>query len=178
MARVDFCRPRRGVDGVPVAGEYEIKNALDMKILDSRRWWIIHRALCDGLCRRRCTNEARRSGTSWHRGRQDQSAPVASIERWNGNAPAHHCAVGVGRLAGRLEKLEALLKIEVVRVCENPTYSKNSIKALIMIALSAPRRSELGAAASQKNGISVSVQEGLSLGRCGTYGVHRAVRKH
>jgi hypothetical protein len=92
--------------------------------------------------------------------------------------PRPPLCVGVGHFAGWLEKLEASLEIEVVRVCENPTYSKNSIKALIMIALSAPRRSELGAAASQKNGISVSVQEGLSLGSCGTYGIHRAVRKH
>jgi L-arabinose isomerase len=41
----------------------------------------------------------------------------AFLERWNGNPPAHHCAVGVGNLAGKLEKLGALLDINVVRVC-------------------------------------------------------------
>jgi L-arabinose isomerase len=41
----------------------------------------------------------------------------AFLERWNGNAPAHHCAVGVGNLAGKLEKLGALLDLNVVRVC-------------------------------------------------------------
>jgi L-arabinose isomerase len=39
------------------------------------------------------------------------------MEKWNGNAPAHHCAVGVGHLASKLEKLGALLEIDVVRVC-------------------------------------------------------------
>jgi L-arabinose isomerase len=39
------------------------------------------------------------------------------LERWNSNAPAHHCAVGVGHLARKLEKLGALLEIDVVRVC-------------------------------------------------------------
>ena len=41
----------------------------------------------------------------------------AFMERWNGHAPAHHCAVGVGHLASKLEKLGALLEIDVVRVC-------------------------------------------------------------
>jgi L-arabinose isomerase len=41
----------------------------------------------------------------------------AFLEKWNGNAPAHHCAVGVGHLATVLEKLAALLEIDVVQVC-------------------------------------------------------------
>jgi L-arabinose isomerase len=41
----------------------------------------------------------------------------AFIERWNEQAPAHHCAVGVGHVADKLEKLGKLLGIEVVRVC-------------------------------------------------------------
>ena len=36
---------------------------------------------------------------------------------WNAQGPAHHCAVGVGRLAGRIEKLGRLLGMETVRVC-------------------------------------------------------------
>jgi L-arabinose isomerase len=39
------------------------------------------------------------------------------LQRWNEQAPAHHCAVGVGHVAARLEKLGKLLGIEVVRVC-------------------------------------------------------------
>ena len=36
---------------------------------------------------------------------------------WNAQGPAHHCAVGVGHLAGKIEKLGRLLRIETVRVC-------------------------------------------------------------
>jgi len=39
------------------------------------------------------------------------------VESWNAQGPAHHCAVGVGHLAGQLYKLGALLKLEVVQVC-------------------------------------------------------------
>lgn len=39
------------------------------------------------------------------------------VERWNEQGPAHHCAVGVGHLATRIEKLGRLLGLEVVRVC-------------------------------------------------------------
>lgn len=36
---------------------------------------------------------------------------------WNGQGPAHHCAVGVGHIAGKLNKLAALLGMECTRVC-------------------------------------------------------------
>lgn len=39
------------------------------------------------------------------------------IHRWNEQAPAHHCAVGVGNIANKLEKLGSLLNMEVVRIC-------------------------------------------------------------
>ncbi len=39
------------------------------------------------------------------------------VEQWNGRGPAHHCAVGLGHVASKLEKLAALLEIEAVRVC-------------------------------------------------------------
>ncbi len=39
------------------------------------------------------------------------------IQRWNEQAPAHHCAVGLGHVGGKLDKLGKLLGIEVVRVC-------------------------------------------------------------
>ena len=39
------------------------------------------------------------------------------VEEWNSHGPAHHCAVGVGHLAARLEKLGNLLDLKFVRVC-------------------------------------------------------------
>lgn len=38
------------------------------------------------------------------------------VERWNEQGPAHHCAVGVGNIATRLEKLGRLLGLEVTRI--------------------------------------------------------------
>jgi L-arabinose isomerase len=39
------------------------------------------------------------------------------VNDWNSHGPAHHCAVGVGRLGGKIEKLGKLLQMEVIRVC-------------------------------------------------------------
>jgi len=39
------------------------------------------------------------------------------VEDWNAAAPAHHCSVGIGHIASRIEKLGALLGLEVIRVC-------------------------------------------------------------
>ena len=39
------------------------------------------------------------------------------LETWNALGPAHHCAVGVGHIASKVEKLGALLRMEVKRVC-------------------------------------------------------------
>jgi L-arabinose isomerase len=39
------------------------------------------------------------------------------VNDWNIQGPAHHCAVGVGHLADKIEKLGKLLKLETVRVC-------------------------------------------------------------
>ena len=39
------------------------------------------------------------------------------VNDWNSHGPAHHCAVGTGRLADRIEKLGQLLRMEVIRVC-------------------------------------------------------------
>lgn len=39
------------------------------------------------------------------------------IQRWNEQAPAHHCAVGLGHVGDKLDKLGRLLGIDVVRVC-------------------------------------------------------------
>jgi len=39
------------------------------------------------------------------------------VNRWNEQAPAHHCSVGVGHIGGKLEKLALLLGIEAIRIC-------------------------------------------------------------
>lgn len=39
------------------------------------------------------------------------------VNRWNSFGPAHHCAVGLGHISSKLEKLGALLEMEVVKVC-------------------------------------------------------------
>jgi L-arabinose isomerase len=39
------------------------------------------------------------------------------LTEWNAQAPAHHCAVGVGHISAKLEKLRALLAMEYVQVC-------------------------------------------------------------
>ena len=41
----------------------------------------------------------------------------AYVNEWNGHGPAHHCAVGVGHVAAKIEKLGSLLDMEVARVC-------------------------------------------------------------
>lgn len=41
----------------------------------------------------------------------------AFVEDWNAQGPAHHCAVGVGHVAHRIEKLARLLGIGFHRVC-------------------------------------------------------------
>jgi L-arabinose isomerase len=39
------------------------------------------------------------------------------VNEWNAQGPAHHCAVGVGDIAHKIEKLGRMLEIETVRVC-------------------------------------------------------------
>jgi L-arabinose isomerase len=39
------------------------------------------------------------------------------IETWSKAGPSHHCAIGIGHIAGRIEKFAALLGMRVVRVC-------------------------------------------------------------
>ncbi|MGF2413286.1 arabinose isomerase [Ferruginibacter sp.] len=36
---------------------------------------------------------------------------------WNSYGPAHHCAVGIGHISSKIEKLGALLNMQVVKVC-------------------------------------------------------------
>jgi L-arabinose isomerase len=39
------------------------------------------------------------------------------VTDWSAAGPAHHCAIGIGRIASKLEKLSALLDLEIGRVC-------------------------------------------------------------
>ena len=39
------------------------------------------------------------------------------VNDWNSYGPAHHCAIGVGHISGKIKKLGELLNIEVVKVC-------------------------------------------------------------
>ncbi len=39
------------------------------------------------------------------------------VNDWNSHGPAHHCAVGVGHISAKIEKLGALLNMKVVKVC-------------------------------------------------------------
>ena len=41
----------------------------------------------------------------------------AFMNAWSKAGPAHHCAIGVGHIADKLEKFCALLKIDVLKVC-------------------------------------------------------------
>lgn len=41
----------------------------------------------------------------------------AFMNEWSKAGPAHHCAIGVGHVAGPLTKLGAILGLDVVRVC-------------------------------------------------------------
>jgi L-arabinose isomerase len=39
------------------------------------------------------------------------------VEAWNAQGPAHHCAIGIGHLSSKLNKLARLLEIPFVQVC-------------------------------------------------------------
>ncbi len=39
------------------------------------------------------------------------------VNNWNSHGPAHHCAAGVGHIGSKIEKLGALLNMEVIKVC-------------------------------------------------------------
>jgi L-arabinose isomerase len=39
------------------------------------------------------------------------------INKWSKKGPAHHCAIGIGHIADKIEKLGQILNIDVVKVC-------------------------------------------------------------
>jgi L-arabinose isomerase len=39
------------------------------------------------------------------------------VDAWSREAPAHHCAIGLGHIAPKLRNLASLLTLEFVQVC-------------------------------------------------------------
>jgi L-arabinose isomerase len=39
------------------------------------------------------------------------------VDDWNAHGPAHHCAVGIGHISSKIDKLGKLLNMDVIRVC-------------------------------------------------------------
>lgn len=39
------------------------------------------------------------------------------VEAWNNEGPAHHCAIGKGKLASKIKKLGSILNMQTVQVC-------------------------------------------------------------
>ena len=39
------------------------------------------------------------------------------MNQWSKQGPAHHCAIGIGHIANKIEKLGYLMQIRVVKVC-------------------------------------------------------------
>jgi len=41
----------------------------------------------------------------------------AFMNQWSKQGPSHHCAIGVGHIGNKIEKLGSILKLRVVRIC-------------------------------------------------------------
>lgn len=39
------------------------------------------------------------------------------VNDWNAQGPAHHCAIGIGHISSKIEKLGQLLDMQVIRIC-------------------------------------------------------------
>ncbi len=39
------------------------------------------------------------------------------MNEWSSAGPAHHCAIGVGHLASKIEKLAKIVGIEMIKIC-------------------------------------------------------------
>lgn len=171
-------------NGVPVAGEYEIKNAQAMKIMDSfgaggsfteyyamdynddivlmghdgpghiaiaegktkvRPLYVYHGKVGKGLSVEMSVKNGpvtllsvvqKRDGNLMLLVAEAESVagPILQIgntnsrykfsigarnfvNNWNIHGPAHHCAVGIGHISSKIQKLASLLKMEMICVC-------------------------------------------------------------
>ncbi|KAA5546791.1 L-arabinose isomerase family protein [Adhaeribacter rhizoryzae] len=171
-------------NGVPVAGEYEIKNAQAMKIMDSfgvggsfTEYYAMdynddvvlmghdgpgHMAIAEGKIKVRplavyhgkvgrglsvemsvkngpvtlLSVVQKADGKLMLLVAEGESVPGTILEigntnsrykfsigarqfmnNWNIHGPAHHCAVGIGHISSKIQKLGALLNMEVIKVC-------------------------------------------------------------
>ncbi len=150
--------------GVPVAGEYEIKNAQAMKIMDCfgaggsfTEYYAVdytddvvlmghdgpgHIAIAQGRTKVRPLQVYHGKVVQTVKGElqlliaEGESVPGPILEigntnsryrfplgarnfmnTWNAHGPAHHCAVGIGHIASKLDKVGALLGMKSIRVC-------------------------------------------------------------
>ena len=39
------------------------------------------------------------------------------MNKWSGQGPSHHCAIGIGHIAHKLDKLGKILEMGVVKIC-------------------------------------------------------------
>jgi L-arabinose isomerase len=39
------------------------------------------------------------------------------VNDWNAHGPSHHCAVGIGHVASKIQKLGKLLNMDVIQIC-------------------------------------------------------------
>jgi L-arabinose isomerase len=39
------------------------------------------------------------------------------MNEWSKQGPAHHCAIGVGHIANKIEKLGKIIGVDVVKIC-------------------------------------------------------------
>jgi len=39
------------------------------------------------------------------------------MNEWSRQGPAHHCAIGVGHIADKIEKISQILNIDMVKIC-------------------------------------------------------------
>jgi L-arabinose isomerase len=170
--------------GVPVAGEYEIKNAIAMKIMDAfgaggsfTEYYAMdykddvvlmghdgpgHIAIAEGRIKVRplkvyhgkvgkgvsiemmvkngpvtlLSLVEKKDGNMMLLVAEGESVPGPILEigntnsrykfsvgarrfvtGWNSHGPAHHCAIGMGHISSKIEKLGSLLGMDVIRVC-------------------------------------------------------------
>ncbi len=43
--------------------------------------------------------------------------PKDFINEWSAGGPSHHCAIGTGHVANKIEKLGVLLGLQTARIC-------------------------------------------------------------